>query len=275
MTTHDPRGKLHYPGIVRVPVVAVTLIAASGCLIVPKTSTSERVIAKQRVDLAPTENPPLQLELASKGLRITMRAIAPRVCTSESWQVVETTKSKRAGLYMLDDSGWGNMDAALLVGLILAPVTLTVSGMITAVTLAASDDQTTRERRKSFTWQYDCSSIGAGLAVALTLPSGAVTEVMTGSDGRAYFDVPFSEAEEGVVAVQLSGLAARELRYCRMGCPPQIVATRAGAAPKVGASTDRATCLKQRSDLMLRAQQVADLKERARQLMSLPVCVER
>lgn len=215
MTTHDPRGKLHYPGIVRPAVVAVIACAASGCFIVPKTKTSEHVVSSQRVDLPPPANPPMQVEVTSNGLRISVRAAALRTCTSERWEVVDTTKSKHAGFYAVSESGWGNMEVALVIGVILAPVTLTVSGLITAGALVASDDTTTRARRKAFTWQYDCPIIGAGLDVAVTLPSGAVANVKTGPDGRASFDVPITEAEEGVVAVHVAGFAVREVRYYR------------------------------------------------------------
>jgi hypothetical protein len=274
MTTRDPRRKLHYAGIVRAPVVLVMIAASSGCFIVPKPVTSQAVIATERVDVPPVANPPMQIELASKGLRINVRAIAPRVCTSEQWELVDVTRSKSVGMFVLGTSGTTGReeDVLILIGVLLAPITLTLSGIVTGIDLAASDDKTTRERHKTKTWSYDCPIVGAGLALALTVPSGAITELTTGPDGSAYFDVPITEAERGVVAVQVSGLAPREVPYCRTGCAPHVVA----ATPSVPAPpTDRPSCLKQRSERMLAAQQVSDIKERTRQLLSLPVCAAR
>jgi hypothetical protein len=268
MTTHEPQRKLRYAGIVRALVLVVTIVAGSGCFLVPKTKTSRHVIATERVDVPPAASPPLQVELATAGTTITVRAIAPRVCTSENWEIVDTTRSKRVGLFFFEPAGYGAEEALLIVGVILAPVTLTVSGLVTGIVVVSSDDTTTRERRKTATWQHDCPIVGAGLPVAMTLPSGASAELVTGSDGRAYLDLPAGEPEDGVVAVRVSGLAPRELRYCSThACKAQQVAAVKQAS--------RAACLKERSERMRAAQQVSDIKERQRQLTSLPVCPER
>ncbi|HEY5950262.1 MAG TPA: hypothetical protein VIV40_32435, partial [Kofleriaceae bacterium] len=197
---------------------------------------------------------------------VTVRAVAPRVCTTETWELVDAKSETKADVWIANAGG--KDDPLALAGVILAPITLAVSGVVTALVIASSGTTVKHERRKADVSSRDCSIVGAGLPVTLTMPSGATAELVTGSDGRAYFDVPADESDDGMIGVRVSGLAPRDVRYCRAGCPVERVVVKQEP-------TGRAACLRRRSALMLAAQRVDDIKERTRQLTSLPVCPDR
>lgn len=238
------------------------VLAGGGCFIMPKTETSRQLVSTEQVDVGPPASQPMRVEATSTGGQIQVRATAPRTCKSITWQSFEIKQEKTATLEVVDTGPGTNLDAILW--LVAAPITLAASGLITAIVLVASDDKTTRERRKTFTSYRDCSIAGANLPVTVTLPSGVGVGLVTSDDGRAYFDMPDGEPDDGDVMVTVGALTPHRVHYCR-------TCVEAGVPPTVAPET-RETCLELRSKRMLAAQRIADVKERTRLLLALPDC---
>jgi hypothetical protein len=278
MTTRDPQGKLHYAGIVRVASL-LAVVASSGCVIVPHTTHTPTVVGVDDRDVVPPRRTQFGIELAShRGAVVTMRVLAPRVCTKELWHVIDTKHETTATFDVADP---GNDPWAGVILIVLAPVTLTVSGIVTAIIVSGRDTTVTRDRKKISSSMFECPVFGADMPVALTLPSGAVAELRTNEHGETHLDIPPSEPDQGDVSVRVGDLPPRVVHYCR-ACEAPATAQPAAPLPAPDmreqtvddptAAADHAACLKQRSQRMFAAQQVSDIKERTRQLQSLPVC---
>jgi hypothetical protein len=256
---------------VRAGVIACVLVSG-GCFILPKTETTRQVVSTEQ-EQAAEPAAAMRVELATTNRQIAVRAVATRTCRSETWQNIETRRETTASLEIADPGG-GSSGYEAAVFLLLAPVTLAVSGIITAIIVASSDPKIKRERHKTFVSYRDCSIAGAGLPVTIALPSGVSVELVTGDDGRAYFDMPDFEAEDGVVEVAVGELSPQHVHYCPTCVwPPVTVAAKpVSTLPPRNAREARQACLQQRSERMIAAQQVDDLQERTRLLQALPVC---
>jgi hypothetical protein len=263
------------------------LAATSGCLVVPKTIDTPSVVGVEREDIVPQRRTAMGVELSSVGGMILVRALSPRVCTRETWHVLDIKHEKTADLEIVPVGGGSPGD---FIVLLFAPVTLAVSGLVTGIIVASSDTTYSRDRKQVASTPYECPVPHGSVAVSLTLASGAMVELVTDAHGEARFEVPREDADAGDILVGVGGSPPRVVHYCRGACPPgnaPVVVARPLPAPAIAPrdvaapmpavdpaqhAADRAACLARRSERMRAAQQVSDLKERTRQLTSLPVC---
>jgi hypothetical protein len=279
MTTRQRSRKLQYAEKVRWSGGIGVVLALSGCVVVPSTTRTPTLVAIEHVDVVRPPQAAMGVELSSVGGMVLVRALVPRVCVRETWNVVDIRTETTAELH---DAIPDERELAF-VALLIAPATLLVSGLITGIVIAASDTTRSRERTKVMTTQYECPIVGADLAVVLTLASGEAVELRTDKRGEARYEVAADAADSGTIGVQVGELAPRVVQYCRGACPPgSVVPVSAAPLPppvdiehEVAPSSSRAACLKLRSERMRAAQEVRDLKERTRRLQSLPVCPDR
>lgn len=228
-----------------------TLLAAAGC-IVPSTKVSRSVVDIETKDVVPPQRAPMELQLQRVAANITVRVYAPRMCVRDTYEDADVTRAPSAEL-MLPMSGGDNLlELALFL---VAPFTLVASGLLTLAYNASADTTVKRERRKTASKRIDCPVPGPGLHVVLTLPSGATLEGVTDARGEAMFVVPDSEPQTGVLVASIVEIGAKQATYDR--------------------ADHRAECLQHRSELMLEAQQITDVKERTRLLLALPACAPK
>jgi len=242
---------------VRGGVAAVAIAPLlGGCLVLPETRTSEHIVSRHQTgqQFGPTKA--MELEIRADGPMIRVRAISPRMCTNESYAIVDVTRSKGATLDAPPGSGADPLGLALIVSL----VTLPVSALITAVVLATSSDTTTRERKVLKANVTHCPIYGANLRVTYAMPSGLVIEKVTDVYGGATEHVPPDEPESGVVVVRVGDVAGRSVTYIR--------------DPEAAARKAIEDCQRNRREALLHAQTLTDIHARTRALQNLPRCDE-
>jgi hypothetical protein len=137
----------------------------------------------------------MALQTGSSRSDIRIRALATSECQRQVFAVTEVKKSKHAKLGVDDPRGRA-------LGLLVAPVTIPISAIITGFVLLNSDDSTTRRTRLLGTETYDCQQDAAGYALALEFPSGHVYRGRTDDSGVLAFAIPADEPYSGQVTVR-------------------------------------------------------------------------
>jgi len=187
----------------------VCLALLSGCLILPKTATTEKVVGRGTHAPRPTA-----FELDAQGFDINVVTSAPHSCARLRYVDVDITRGKEASFVGPDgDAIARNPDprGLVLVGMI-SMATLPISGIVTAIVVGASDETTVRERRSVGSERVACD-LAAKVPVTFTWPSGTTKKVVTNARGIAIGHVPAAEVDSGVVTVRVADLPARTIRY--------------------------------------------------------------
>jgi hypothetical protein len=194
----------------------LSTVFATGCLVLPATKTTTRSAGIERSEATHGRIKATKLQTGSSRTDVRVRATSIRECHREVFAVTEVTKSKRAKLGVDDPRGRA-------LGVVLAPVTIPISALITGLVVASSDKQTTRITKPLRTETEECTTDAAGLALELQFPSGHVHRGKTDANGVLIAAIPIDEPYVGSVTVRGANTTS-ELHYEQQ--VPPITATR-------------------------------------------------
>ena len=195
-------------------------VLCSGCLVVPKTTTTTKDLGTEQGEILYGEPNHVALRGELRGSTIRVHATAHRQCARSVVQRTEVRREKAA-------SYRGNKDARLaFFAAVLAPITIPISAIGTGVAVLAdgSGDVTTHTKLVR-TDRYACTSPATRVPLVVRLPSGAHVPEVTNSHGIAVVRIPDSEPQAGIVTVTVPDTSARtEVSYTR--AMPAITAVR-------------------------------------------------
>jgi hypothetical protein len=180
-------------------LVAVALLAASGCIIWPKTTTSTRslgTVADPPVRTAPGG---LTVQARWDGQVVHLSVFHADICTQRYRENVETSSSTHADFIVLG-AGGGDLGAALVV-ILFEPVVLLVSGSITAIAVASSSDTSHVDSRVVSAPTFMCPTPVTNAPIHVTFPSAAEIDGVTDLRGLATFNVLPGEPARGNLLV--------------------------------------------------------------------------
>lgn len=188
--------------------LALLLLLASGCFVVPKTTTTTREVGTEEGAVSHGAPQAIALRAELRDSIVHIAATARRACARPIYAVVETKREKHARYRPNEDA------RAALPALIAAPITIPFSALGTAIALLADGDgTTTRAYRLVRTERFACTT-PAEVSVAVRLPSGAAITERTDGDGVARVRIPRTEPYQGTITVFGQGVAEPiELRY--------------------------------------------------------------
>jgi hypothetical protein len=175
-----------------VGLVAIAALAAGGCLIVPETRMHELRRYTHESDVKPSAAEPVVLA-RPEGPELRVEAQWRRTCTVWRSEIAEYRVEKTATLADLDGMGGCSGEGcgyALIGILVLAPLTLTVSGIITGIIVSKSHDETRREVKSQAPDTYDCGAPGAGFQVRVSVHGQPDVAALTDAEGHARILLP-------------------------------------------------------------------------------------
>jgi hypothetical protein len=191
-------------------LASIALLVGSlcgGCLVVPRTETKVRQNGTEDGPASLVSSREVTVTASVDGRTVHVQAKRIGECTQTVMAIDEVTTSKHAHL------GGASDPRAAAFGLLLAPVTIPISALITSFVVAGSDDETTRKPRPIGIKRFACSLEADRLPIAFTLPSGAKVEVTTSHDGRADLEIPDTEPYTGTIAIAAPTAQPHDLAY--------------------------------------------------------------
>ena len=171
-------------------VTAAMMGILSGCLIVPETSKHEIRRYTHQSEVKTTNAHPV-VGVRPDGPQVWVQAEWKRTCTVWRSEITEYRVEKSATLADLDMSCSGDGCAYGMVAiLVLAPLTLTVSGIITGIIVSKSDDETRREVTAQAPSSYACDAPGAGFQLRASVRGLPDVAALTDAEGHARILLP-------------------------------------------------------------------------------------
>ena len=195
-------------------------ILCTGCLVVPKTTTTTKDLGTEQGEVQYGEAKQIELRSELQGSSIEVQASAQHECTRDVLHRTEIRREKEARYR-------GNKDARLAVfAFVLAPITIPVSAIGTGIAvLADGSGEATTHSKLVRTDRYACTTPAPNVPLVVKLPSGALVPDTTNEHGVARVRIPDSEPYTGVVSVTAPDTNARtEVRYAR--AMPAVTAVR-------------------------------------------------
>jgi hypothetical protein len=204
-------------------LLLVLLVAATGCLIVPRTTTT--VLSTRHVESAPIFGPlgPIQMtgQTVSSGHVMHLTVARPRACTATAYDLVEKTTHTSAELEVSALGGNGDPRGALAL-VALEPVLLVASGVITGIVIAAtSSDRTWSEPVGMKDRRYPCAIDLGNVDVKAVFASGETFDGVTERDGTVDFAIPDTAPPSGTLTAYSPGASPALLHY---GAPVALAA---------------------------------------------------
>ena len=165
---------------------AIALVTvASGCIIVPKTGKTEQRRYHHDSSPKPDGEPVPEIAARPSGPALEVYARWRRTCTIWRSHIVEYEVKRSAGMESIGCSGGEGCLVVAVVALALAPVTMPISGIITAVSLSGEEPTTRREVASRQPFQVSCDAPGANFRLRATRPGQPPVHVTTDAAGRA------------------------------------------------------------------------------------------
>lgn len=192
----------------------------SGCLVIPKTTTTRRVIGTSVTKTERGAVGALELEVRRSVSGLVVRAKRPRKCVQHLATVVEVSRRTEAALEGVDlPSADGKAAAAVIA--FTAPVTV-LSALVTGAVLTSNSDSTTRQVYASGSRRVDCSLPESNLRVSLSLPSGEVLVGVTNSRGLVGFTISRDDSEGGIIVARSDATPPKSFRYLEPAEPRSL-----------------------------------------------------
>ncbi|HEX5063948.1 MAG TPA: hypothetical protein VFV99_31430 [Kofleriaceae bacterium] len=191
-------------------------LLATGCVVLPTTKTTVKNAGTEKSPLTYGRVKAVSLQTGSSRTDVRVRVLSTRECSRQILAVKEITKSKHARLGVDDPRGRA-------VGIVLSPVTMPISAIITGIIVASSDDETTRVTKPLRIETTECHTDAAEYPLELEFPTGHIYRGKTDKNGVLALAIPRDEPYVGQVAVR-STQATAELHY-EQTLPP-VTATR-------------------------------------------------
>ena len=173
---------------IRRACAALLVCSLPGCLILPET---ERTQVRSYQHISPLkEDAPARPEVlvTPRGLALDVSATWRRTCTAWRYHIVEYREETGVQLWAMDCSG--DCGKALAVGLIVAPLTLLVSGIATGIIVAKSDATMRREVKAYAPMRSVCDAPAAGFRLRAAVPGQPDVPATTDQQGRAWVQLP-------------------------------------------------------------------------------------
>lgn len=167
-------------------LVAASLLA-QGCLILPETTQTE--VGSYTHDSAPEVSqvrPVVQVRPAGPALDVS--AHWARTCTVWRSHIVEYRTDKEATFELLDCSG-RDCGYVYLFALLVAPLTLGVSGIITAIVIKSSRSSIRREVKSFVPLSSACDAPAPDVRLRASVPGRPDVSAVTDAAGRARIDL--------------------------------------------------------------------------------------
>lgn len=175
------------PGIRRSCVLAL-VASLPGCLILPETEKTQ-VRSYQHVTPLKEDAPARpEVTVTPRGLALDVNATWRRTCTAWRYHIVEYREETSARLWAMDCSG--DCGKALAVGLLVAPLTLLVSGIATGIIVSKSDDTMRREVKAYVPLRAICDAPASGFRIRAAVPGQPDVPATTDQYGRALMQLP-------------------------------------------------------------------------------------
>lgn len=159
-----------------------------GCLILPETTKTEVRSYEQVTPLKEDAPPRPEVTVTPRGLALDVSATWRRTCTAWRYHIVEYREETSARLWAMDCSG--DCGKALAVGLVVAPITLLVSGIATGIIVSRSDDTMRREVKAYAPLRSACDAPAAGFRLRATVRGQPDVPLTTDAYGRALVELP-------------------------------------------------------------------------------------
>jgi hypothetical protein len=200
---------------------------AVGCVIVPTPVTGSRSVGTAATL---TRGPvgPLSLHVVFRRSSVVVRAVRARECERITYTIQETTRALQSKLVVPDpfddhvahnDVG-GQLGAAMLM-VVLAPATLTLSGIISETVVHLSRPTTTRTSTLDQEIEFECPVRVARLQLHASLPSGATVDGVTDDRGVCELAIPESEPFGLLSVWSADRTAARTVLYMDRSATPE------------------------------------------------------
>lgn len=167
---------------------ASLLVLLPGCLILPETEKTQVRSYEQVTPLREDAPARPEVSVTPRGLALDVAATWRRTCTAWRYHIVEYREETGARLWAMDCSG--DCGKALAVGLIVAPLTLLVSGIATGIIVSRSDDRVRREVKAYVPMRAACDAPAAGFRLRAAVPGQPDVPVTTDEHGRALVQLP-------------------------------------------------------------------------------------
>ena len=174
-----------------------------GCLVVPTTRTTTRSLGTRDGEVYEDGDAGLDMKAEAQGSQVAVHATRLRDCHREIYAVLENRRERHLKLGGADDP------RARAFGILLAPVLIPVSAIVSGISVAADEGSTTEQTRVDHVEKLRCTRPAAGLAIELVVPSGRVLRGTTDANGVATIGLPVSEPYRGVAVARAETASAR------------------------------------------------------------------
>ena len=111
-----------------------------------------------------------------------------RTCTAWRYNIVEYREETSARLWAMDCSG--DCGKGLAVGLVVAPLTLLVSGVVTGIIVSESDATNRREVKAYAPMRSVCDAPASGFRLRAVVEGQLEVPATTDGEGRAWIQMP-------------------------------------------------------------------------------------
>jgi hypothetical protein len=205
-------------------LLLVLLLAVTGCLIVPRTTTA--VLSTRHVESAPTVGPagPIHMtgQTTSSGHVLHLTVARTRTCSTTAYDLVEKTTNTSAQLAVLGGGGGGSDPRGVLALVAVEPALLLASGIITGIVIAATSGHNTWSEQVAMeTRHYPCAIDLGNVAVKVVFASGETFDGVTEPDGTVDFAIPDTAPPSGTLTAYSPGVSSMLLHY---GAPVALAA---------------------------------------------------
>jgi hypothetical protein len=191
-----------------------------GCLVVPATRTTTRNLGTRDGQVYEDADRGIELAASSRGSQVTVRAARIRDCHRDVYAVSEVRRDRHLELGGSDDP------RARAFGVVLAPVLIPVSALVSGVSVLADGGSTAESTRVDHTEKLRCTRPADGLAVELVVPSGRVMHGTLDAHGATVLELTASEPYRGVAIARAEGVSTK-IRFERT--KPAVTAVRDAA----------------------------------------------
>jgi hypothetical protein len=228
----QPHADAGQAGFMMTRLLLLVGLVCSGCVVLPATKTQVKKAGTERS--APTLGKVTGTTLQTGASRtdVRVRATHTRQCQRQVFAVTEVTNTKHAKLGVDDPRGRA-------LGVILAPITIPISAIITGLAIAGSDPETKRVPKLLGTETLECTSEAGGLALELEFPSGRIQRGKTDENGILIVAIPSDEPYAGNVSVRGERTTA-QIHY-EQAVPPVTVARDAMESCRAKHTLERVT----------------------------------
>ena len=184
-----------------------------GCLIVPSTKSTSRSLGQEQAPARQGATIATMLSTAATGGSIVVTATQRKQCETDTVAITEVTTTRRLR------SGGASDPRGRALGVLIAPVTLPVSFLISGLVVGVSGSRTERKTQVVSTDRFICTTVAPNVPVRLLLPSGATVDGTTDASGKLALALPPGEPYRGTVVASAPNVTPAEASYA-LPTPP-------------------------------------------------------